>query len=341
VVEISITAEDRMASPATSLALLLVAATLGLIAVPMGLGPYGIRVATTLCMFIAAAQAWNLIGGYAGLMSLAHAAFIGTGAVAVAIFLLNGLPLWFAVPAAVFVTLVLAVIVGVPSLRLKGHYFVVATLLATEAVRNLMLNINAFNFDGAVAVNIISQVGLQDLNARQYNLVFFYVMASLAALFTLIVLVFEHSRWGLALRAMRDSERAASALGIASTRVKIWVFLLSAGLTALVGAAWACWLGTVETNEAYSLNFSFEIIVMVLLGGRGTVWGPLLGVIVVMLFNEGVGVEFAEVNLMISGGIVIAIVLFQPDGLARIFRDGWRAVSPAEVRANLRRYRIR
>lgn len=324
-----------------SFVLLFVLVAVALLAMPLAFGPYGIRVATTLCMFLAVAQAWNLIGGYAGLMSLAHAAFIGTGAVAVAIFLLNGFPLWFAVIAAVVVTLVLALIVGVPSLRLKGHYFVVATLLATESARNLMLNFNAFNFDGAVAVNITSYVGLQKLSAWQYNLVFFYVMAGLAVLFTVMVLLFEHSRWGLALRAMRDSERAATALGIAATRLKTGIFLLSAGMTGLVGVAWACWLGMVETNEAYSLNFTFEVIVMVLLGGRGTVWGPPLGVVIVMLINEFVGAEFAEISLIISGGLVIAIVLFQPDGLIKIFREGWRAISPAEIRANLRRYRVR
>src|SRR5438270_12526024 len=93
------------------------------------LGPYGIRVATTLCMFIALAQSWNLLGGYAGLMSLAHAAFFGTGAVVASILLVNGAAPWLSAIGAVSFTLVVALIIGVPTLRLKGHYFVVATLL--------------------------------------------------------------------------------------------------------------------------------------------------------------------------------------------------------------------
>lgn len=312
-----------------------------LTAVPLAFGPYGIRVATTLCMFLATALAWNLIGGYAGLMSLAHAAFLGTGAISFTIFLINGFPLWLSAIGALVVTFILALLIGVPSLRLKGHYFVVATLLATEAIRNGVLNLNAFGFDGAVAVNINSYVGLIGLSAFQYNLVFFYVMAAIAILFVVTTIFFEHSRWGLALRAMRDSERAASALGIAATRLKIGIFALSAVMTGLVGIAWASWLGSVETNEAYSLNFTFEVIVMVLLGGRGTVWGPSLGVAIIMLVNEFFGAEFAEISLIISGGIVIIIVLFQPDGLIKVFREGWRTLSPAQMRANLRRYRVR
>jgi branched-chain amino acid transport system permease protein len=341
VVEISIPLKGTTVPKVQSFVLPLTLVALALIAVPLTLGPYGIRVATTLCMFLATAHAWNLIGGYAGLMSLALAAFLGTGAISFTIFLINGFPLWLSAIAALAVTFILALLIGVPSLRLKGHYFVVATLLATEAIRNGVLNLHAFGFDGAVAVNITSHVGLVGLSAFQYNLVFFYVMAAIAILFTITTIFFEHSRWGLALRAMRDSERAASALGIAATRLKICIFALSAVMTGLVGVAWASWLGSVETNEAYGLNFTFEVIVMVLLGGRGTVWGPPLGVAIIMLVNEFFGAEFAEISLIISGGIVIVIVLFQPDGLIKVFREGWRAISPAQIRANLYRYRVR
>jgi branched-chain amino acid transport system permease protein len=150
-----------------------------------------------------------------------------------------------------------------------------------------------------------------------------------------------YSRWGLALRALRDSERAASALGIAAPRLKVYVFLLSSLLTSAVGSAWACWQGSVEANEAFSLAFTFEVIVMVLLGGRGTVVGPIIGVALIVLLNEWLGVRFAEISQVVSGAIVILVVLFQPDGLITIFRGGVQTLSLRSLRQNLVRYRVR
>ncbi|CAN7218459.1 branched-chain amino acid ABC transporter permease [Bradyrhizobium sp. LjRoot220] len=323
------------------LAIAALTAGVALVVIPMVVGPYGLRVATTVFMFVALAQAWNLIGGYAGLMSLAHAAFFGTGAILTAIFLINGVSLGLSVAAAIGASVLIAVIVGIPTLRLRGHYFVVATLLATEAIRNLVINLNAFKFNGGIAVNIISHVGLSAYSADAYNRIFFYIMAGCALVSVAVSLCFEYSRWGLALRAVRDSERAASALGISAPNLKAGVFLLSAFLTAAVGSVWACWQGSVEANEAFSLALTFEVIVMVLLGGRGTVVGPIVGVILILLLNEWLGVRFAEISQIVSGAIVIVVVLFQPDGLAKVFRGGWATLSPKSLQQNLMRYRVR
>lgn len=326
---------STMAKPMLVLAALGAAMALA----PLALGPYGLRVATSACMYLALAQSWNLIGGYAGLISLAHPAFFGTGAIAAAICLLNGFPIALAVLVALALSLVIALAVGAPTLRLQGHYFVVATLLVSEALRNFVLNFNAFGFHGGIAVNIVNHLGLATLGPESYNRLFFYVMLVLAFAAIAVVLAFDRSRWGLALRTVRDNEAAAAALGVAASRLKLMVFLLSAGMASLIGTAWAFWLGTAETNEAYSLIITFEVIVMVFLGGKGTLWGPLIGVGFVLLLNELVGVEFAEVTMIVSGLIVILIVLFQPDGLATILREGPRAMSLRRLRDNLRRYR--
>jgi branched-chain amino acid transport system permease protein len=323
------------------LVIALLSAGIGLVVIPMVAGPYGVRVATTVCMYVALAQAWNLIGGYAGLMSLAHAAFFGAGAIATAILLINGVPLWLSAAGAVTIAVLIAVVVGIPTLRLRGHYFVVATLLATEAIRNVVINLDAFKFNGGIAVNIISQVGLIAYSAEAYNRIFFYFMSGCALISIGISLCFEYSRWGLALRALRDSERAASALGISAPRLKVGVFILSAFLTAVVGSVWACWQGSVEANEAFSLTLTFEVIVMVLLGGRGTILGPIVGVTLIVLLNEWLGARFAEISQIISGAIVMLVVLFQPEGLARIFHDGWNSLSFRSLHQNLIRYRVR
>ncbi|HKU95802.1 MAG TPA: branched-chain amino acid ABC transporter permease [Vineibacter sp.] len=331
--------DKRLSSVAPPLLILLGAAG-AMALLPLVLGPYGLRVATTACMYLALAQSWNLIGGYAGLVSLAHPAFIGTGAVAAAICLINGLPIAVAVVVALALSLAIALLVGTPTLRLQGHYFVVATLLVSEALRNFVLNVDAFGFQGGVSVNIVSHVGISALGSDAYNRFFYHLMLGLAVAAMAVVLAFDRSRWGLALRTIRDNEAAAAALGVAAARLKLAVFLISAGMASLIGTASAFWIGTIETNDAYSLVITFEVIVMVFLGGRGTLWGPAIGVGFVLLLNEMIGVEFAEVTQVVSGLIVVLIVLFLPDGLMAALTEGPKALSWQRLRENVRRYRV-
>lgn len=318
-----------------------VVAIVAVAALAPALGPYGLRVATMMLMFIALTQAWNLIGGYAGLLALAHPAFFGTGAVAFAVMLMNGVPMALAVLIACAMSIVLAALIGIPTLRLRGHYFVIATMLAAEGVRSLVLNFDAFGFRGGIAVNIIAKTGLDDLSAAQYNLIFYFAMLIVAVLATAAVIVLDRSKWGYALRAFRDNRDAASALGINVSRLLLIVFMVSAALTSLTGSVWATWLGVVEPNEAFGLKMTFEIVVMVFLGGKSTVWGPVLGAIVILMLDELIGVEFAEFTLIVSGLIVVLVILFLPDGLVRLFTDGPRAVGWPMLKSNFNRYRVR
>lgn len=320
---------------------LLSAVGLVLLCAPVLLGSYELRLATTICMYIALAQSWNLIGGYAGLMSIAQPAFFGTGAIVTALLLINGASLPVVALASVVCGAVLALVVGIPTLRLQGHYFVAATLLMSEALRNLVLNMDAFGFNGSISVNLSRYAGLEALNGDQYGQLFYYVMLTLAAASMLMVAFVEHSRLSLALKALRDNSIAATALGVPGVRLRLLVFLASGAIACVAGSLWALWLGAAETNDAYRMSLAFEIILMVLLGGSGTLWGPVVGVVVISLINEIIGVEFAEISLMLSGLIVMLIVLFQPDGLIRIAHEGLGAFAPKTLVRNLRRYRLR
>lgn len=322
-------------------ALVMAALLVPALAAPLALGPYGIRVATNVCMYVALAQAWNLVGGYAGLISLAHPAFFGTGAIGAAILLINGAGVPVAVAGGLVLSVVIAAATGLPTLRLRGHYFVVATMLVSEGLRNFVLNLRAFGFNGAVSVNLTAHTGLGHLDPGQYNTVFYLAMLALAAIGVGLVIALERSKWGYGLRALRDSPGAAEALGVATTRLKVVVFLVSGALTSVVGSVWALSLGAVETNAAYNLVITFEVIVMVFLGGRGSVWGPVAGVVLVLMVNELVGTEFPELTQVIAGAIVVVIVLFQPDGLVTVLREGPAAFAPRRLLANLVRYRAR
>lgn len=310
---------------------------------PFFLGDYALRVATTVMMYLALAQAWNMIGGYAGLLSLAHPAFFGTGAIAMSVMLINGVPLLLAVLLAMLAAVAIALLMAVPTLRLRGHYFVIATLLVAEGIRNLVLNMSipALKFRGGIAVNITNWTGLKELSGYEFNLLFYGLMLAMAAIATAFVLALDRSRWGAALRAFRDDRNAALAVGVPTTTLLIVIFLISAALASLTGSVWALWLGVIEANEAYALKLTFQIVVMVFLGGKNSVWGPAIGVVAILLLDELIGVEFAEYTLIISGLIVVAIVLFLPDGVIRLLREGPRAVSLTALKANYRRYRVR
>lgn len=312
-------------------------------ALPFILGDYALRVATTVMMYLALAQAWNMIGGYAGLLSLAHPAFFGTGAIAMSVMLINGVPLILAVLIAMIAAIVIALLMAVPTLRLRGHYFVIATLLVAEGIRNLVLNMSIpeLKFRGGIAVNITNWTGLKNLTGSEFNLLFYILMLILAALATAFVLAIDRSRWGAALRAFRDDRNAALAVGVPTTRLLIVIFLISAALASLTGSVWALWLGVIEANEAFALKLTFQVVVMVFLGGKSSVWGPAIGVIAILLLDEIIGVEFAEYTFIVSGLIVVAIVLFLPDGLIRLLREGPGAVSLTALKANYRRYRVR
>lgn len=306
----------------------------------MVLGTYAQRVLATAFLYLALAQAWNLIGGYAGLMSLAMPAFFGSGAIVTGILTLQGAHPVVTVAAAVLCAALIAVVIGGPTLRLAGHYFVVATLLATEALRNLVLNVELFGFSGSTALNIFSLSPFGAMGPDQFNQTFYLLLLGAAALAMGVVLYVENSKAGYALRAVRDNERAARALGIDAARQKMAIFVLSAALAGLVGALWAYWLGIVDTNEAFGLRLAFDVIVIVFIGGRGTLWGPVAGTALLILINETIGVELPELHLVVSGLLVSLVVLFSPDGIAGLIQRGPRGLHPRELLANLRRYRM-
>ncbi|MEQ8441342.1 MAG: branched-chain amino acid ABC transporter permease [Alphaproteobacteria bacterium] len=309
--------------------------------VPMWLGPYWTRVGGTILMFVALAQSWNLIGGYVGLMSLAHSAFFGLGAIGTTILLINGLPFFVAALGGVLLAAVVAFAVGAPTLRLQGHYFVIATLLISEALLNGIRNLNFLGFRGAISHNIMGHIGLTDLSAAAYNQLFFYVMAALAGFSILVVWFIERSKWGFALRAIRDAEGAAACVGISVAGVKLAIFVISAAIAGMVGVASAAWLGIVDATSAFDVTTTFQVIVMVFLGGRGTLLGPIIGVVVVFSLNELIGIELAEISTIIAGLIVVATVLLLPDGLVEVYRKGPSAISIASIRQNLIRYKVK
>jgi branched-chain amino acid transport system permease protein len=266
----------------------------------------------SLLIYAGLAQAWNLIGGYGGQVSLGHSAFVGIGAYVTAMLLLKtGLPLALVVPLA-GVASALAALVSAPLLlRLHGAYFAIGTLALALAVQAWMLT---WTYTGASR-------GLNIPFSRLPSVDAVYRLAlAFAALATAMAWWFSSSRFGLRLRAVRGDERAAAGLGVRITAVKVAAYGVSALLTGLVGSVIAMNQISIAPDNLFGLQWTIEMVVMAIIGGLGTVWGPLLGAFTVYYLIEYRLQSHPTLSAVLTGIIVIAVVRFAPGGLCGVFR---------------------
>jgi branched-chain amino acid transport system permease protein len=268
------------------------------------------------------ASAWNLIGGYAGQVSVGHAVFFGAGAyAAVAFYTHFGLPPIAGAPAGALVAVLIAAIIGVPTLRLSGHYFSMATIAVAELVR-----VVAINWDWIGGAQGISGPALPrtvlDLSFTSAMPYYYLFLAVLAATLFLTWRI-ERSRAGFYLRAIRDSERAARSLGVAAGRYKLYAYMLSAGLTAVAGSLYAIMFGFVDPESGLGILISVKMLIMAALGGAGLLFGPLVGAMILVpleeISNSLLGGRGAGLTFVVYGAIIVIIARFLPHGILALF----------------------
>lgn len=300
----------------------------GLVAIIIGAGalavlpafvdPYSLRIVTGVLMWAGLACAWNIVGGYAGYISFGHSAFFGIGAYVTAILMQRGvgLPFLATLPLGVFAAILVAAAIGAPTMRLRGAYFAIATWAFAEMLMQL-----------ATILDITGGTGGLSLPVYLDEFFFYYTML-VVALTTYIGIwyLLERTRFGYRLKALRDHEPAAEAMGIHTTRVKVQAFALSAGITSLFGSIYAYWVTFIDPRSVMGPEITDQMVVMVLLGGLGTVWGPALGATLLWLTNRYIWSEFGDttVYLPILGLIIALVVLFLPNGLISLFPGGQR-----------------
>ena len=280
---------------------------------PMWMDDYWIRVWTGVAMWAGLAASWNIIGGYAGYISFGHVAFFGIGAYATAILMQPGLDwnFFLTLPVGAVVAALFALIVGWPTLRLRGAYFAIATWALAEALAQIATTLD---FTGG-------SFGLST-PGNSSTWFFYYAMLIAAALIYLLVfLVFEHSRFGYKVKAVRDNEAAAQSLGVNTTWVKLEAFMLSAALPAVLGGIFAYWITFINPQSVLGGEITDQMVVMALIGGLGHLWGPALGALVVFLASTWLGAKFGGSTSYIAmiGGLLAIIILFLPDGLVSLF----------------------
>jgi branched-chain amino acid transport system permease protein len=280
--------------------------------------PFEQRLGALVLLYAIAASSWNIVGGYAGQVSVGHVVFFGCGAYAAmgayAHFAFSPL---VGLPAGIVLAVSIAAVIGVPTLRLSGHYFSMATIAVAELLRLVVTNTEylgaAVGLSGpTVPRNVFD---LSFISALPYYYLFLVVLA----ITLLITWWMANSRMGFYLRAIKDSERAARSLGVPARRAKLTAYMLSAGLTSVAGALYAMMFGFVDPESGLGILISVKILIMAALGGAGLLFGPLVGAAILVpleeLSNSLLGGKGAGLTFVVYGAIIVLIARFQPGGL--------------------------
>ncbi|MFN2488908.1 MAG: branched-chain amino acid ABC transporter permease [Actinomycetota bacterium] len=289
-------------------------------------------------MFATLALAWNIIGGFAGYASFGNVVFFGLGGYTTAV-LMSKLtwPFWPAFVVAGIIGAVFAVLVGIPVLRLRGHYFAIATLGVAEGTRELV--INAPSITGGNSGITIPAVGTEATTSYPGETGFYYYFLALLLVAVAVSWAVARSRFGYALRAIQQDEDGAAAVGVNTTRAKIAAFALSGLLTALAGALFAFQLVNIYPQRMFSVEITVLMVVMAVIGGIGTVIGPLIGGVALQFLSEYLRTNFLDLHTLIFGAIVIVAVIFLPDGAVRFARR-IRTERRLSLVENIQRYRL-
>jgi branched-chain amino acid transport system permease protein len=276
---------------------------------------YSQHVLILVLLYVALGSAWNILGGFAGQLSLGHAAFFGIGAYSAAVIASKtGLSPWWGIIAGPIVVLPIALVVGWICFRLRGPYFTLATIAVGEVVRLVALNWNELT-GGAVGV-VIRPSGFSGTSKVPY----YYIVLVIAVATVGLCQLISRSKLGYYLMAIREDQETAESIGVDTTKYKLIALAISASLTAVAGAFYANYFLFVDPTIVLPLALSVEIVLMAIVGGLGTVAGPVLGAVLLKLSSEIFRNEFAQANLLIYGALLILIILFMPDGLTGGFR---------------------
>lgn len=284
-----------------------------LAATPLFADNYTVRIAITVAMYSAMALSWNFIGGFAGYPSFSTAAFFGLGCYVGALAQRNGVPLVLAWTLATIFVTAFAVALGTIILRLKGHYFAIGSIAVVEVVRLVISSWGSLT-GGGDGLNVPLLSGGPD---RVAATVLYVMLAVMLAAFVATVLV-DRARLGFGLRCINQNEDAADMVGIDTTRYKIMGYALSALFCGTVGAIYASWVGYIDPTDSFSILLTVKVPVMVLLGGAGTVFGPVVGAGLFVLLEEFFWANFLEWNRAILGGIIVFLIFFLPGGFLKL-----------------------
>jgi branched-chain amino acid transport system permease protein len=282
--------------------------------------PFPRHVMIMIFLYATLAQAWNILAGYCGQISLGHAVFFGIGAYTSSLLVKHAdLSPWLGMVAGAVVAVAISQTIGYPVFRLRGHYFAIATIAVGEIVQTVMINWEWVGGARGLFVPIKRPDSFVNFQFHDSKQMYYYIALALLLLALGLTRLIERSRAGFYFRAIREDQEAAASLGINVAREKLRAMAYSAGLTALGGTFYAQYVLFIDPESVFPLSLSILICLVAVLGGVGTLWGPFLGAAVLVPLSEGTRVWFGgrgtALDLLIYGALIVVISVVQPAGL--------------------------
>jgi len=295
--------------------------------------PFPRHVLIMIFLYGSLAVAWNILAGYCGQISLGHAAFFGVGAYTSTLLVARaGLSPWVGMAAGAALAVLFSQAIAFPVFRLRGHYFAIATIAVGEIVQTLVINWDWAGGARGVFVPIKRPDSLWNFQFHESKALYYYVALGLLLLGLGVTRWLERSRHGYYFRAVREDQDAAASLGVNVAREKHRAIAVSAALTALGGTFYAQYIFFIDPESVLPLSLSILICLVAVLGGVGTLWGPVVGAAVLVPLSEytrvWLGGTGKALDLVIYGALIMLISVLQPAGLvglARHLRRGTRA----------------
>jgi branched-chain amino acid transport system permease protein len=280
-----------------------------------GLTPNLIRLLFITFVWVTTSLGWNLLGGFTGQVSFGFAVFYGLGAYTAAIAIDHGVNPYVAFLGAAFIPAVASILIGLPTFRLRGPYFAIATIGVSEATRVIMTNLS---FTGGAS-------GYRIMEHRPFRQVeHYYTALGMAALAVAVSWLIAHSKFGMGLRAIKQNEDVAADLGVNPYGYKLAIHAVAAALTGMAGGVFARYAAFIYPPGVYAFQTSVYILLMPVIGGIGTVWGAVLGGLVFGIVEEQLVASFPQLHLLLYGSLLILIILAEPDGLAGLLSKLYR-----------------
>lgn len=293
--------------------------------------PFYLDIGVTFLLAAISASAWNIVGGYAGQVSVGHSMFFGFGAYAPLLFYtLFGWPPVAGIPIGIAASIVLAIVIGVPTFRLTGHYFSMATIAVAELIR---IFFGTWSLVGAA-------IGLQgpatarawwDLTFRS-EIPYYYIFLGVLGVLLCLTYAMERRRFGYSLHAIKADERAARSLGVPVQLTKIRALIFSAIFTSIAGSLYSLKTGFIDPESGFGILISVQMVIIAALGGAGTLYGPLVGALILIPLQTATNTWFggggSGLTYILYGGIIVIIARFEPGGILelahRVAPQRWR-----------------
>jgi branched-chain amino acid transport system permease protein len=301
---------------------------------PFFLGNFTLRNATDILIFAILASSWNIIGGYTGYASFGNIVFFGLGAYTTAILMSNfGFGFFPSLLMGGLLGASYGFVTGLPILRLKGHYFAIATLGLAEATKALVQNL------GITEGNSGLYLPIPELSIDASYRFFFYVSLGVLVILLLTTWLMLKSKLGYGLIAIREDEDAANSMGINTTLFKSIAFSLSGFFSGIAGAIYAYQQGFIKPEPVFTVASTVKMIVMAVFGGIGSLWGPTIGAVFIEVVDNFLSAHFLVIHTIFFGAIVILVILFAPKGIYDIF-GGRKKLGLAYFLDNIRKNRV-